>query len=287
MLDILDTHLSQATTPELKDSLERAHRLFERIELPDYESAFEELLELDGDADACATVQAVVELTRELQGKILAQHLVTLSEDSALDLRSDCIEGLLLLPDYENYQHVLMSLALDIPAEEKFAELLQLVSPHNAQEWLAVIESVSQTLLDRLQEAVQPRVRDERGSGLLNGQMRSARIDALVKLSKIIKGYKPSVVELINTGSDLGYPFLTYARELQATLQALSPENAGAELVAICLVSSDGFDSPLTLIKQHLETLIGNEDSITKILVRVSQIVLALQQGAAVTKVPL
>jgi hypothetical protein len=150
---------------------------------------------------------------------------------------------------------------------------------------MVVIEDVSASLLDRLRQIAAPLAHDERGSGMENNQMRAQRIDALVALGKLCTASTFRVVSLIKNGSDIGYPFAVYAAEIGHDLEGLAPEVATAELMAAAVVSSDGFDSPVQAIKEHLDSLVTNPDVATKILVQLQQLALRMQQTSGVMKV--
>jgi hypothetical protein len=294
MLDILDAHLSDAATAEVKDAIERAHQVFERIELPDWERRYEELLALDDTQDASMTVQAVVLLTRALQDEILAQHMVKLSADADMDTCTHFIEALMLLPEYEDRATIQRTLLLEVSSEEIMAELCALVTPIAVDNWMVVIEEVSNTTIVALRELAKEIVSTQ-GSGMTNGQMRSQRIDALVRLASfstnLLPGAAPTagtssfkVVQLINSGLDIGYPFKVYADRIGHDFEALKPLEAANELLAMCLVSEDGFDDPITMIKSTLESFISSPDAATKVLVHVTDLVVKMQQGQGASK---
>lgn len=282
MLDILASYLSEAASSELKDAIERAHNVFDQIQLPDYESAFEELIHVDGDSDRGATVGAVATLTRQLQDKILAEHLVVLHPECPLDDCTQFIEGLLLLPTYEDAATIHRILEQNLPTEEVMAELMELVTPLTATEWLVHIESVSYALVDSLRGMV-PKMEDE-GSGSLTQLQRNMRIRMLSKLLAQAVGYESVTLALIARGMDMGYPFALYSAEIGHNLEALDPNNAAVELLVMCIVSSDAFEQPVATLKQHMDHFVSDADVATRILVRAQQLMVALQQVSPITK---
>lgn len=284
MLDILASYLSDAATSELKDAIERAHQVFETIQLPDFESAFEELLQLDGGADHGVTVQAIASLTRDLQTRILAEHMVVLRDDCSIEWCSQFIEGLLLLPQYEDAVTLRRILALNVPTEEVMAELMELVTAYNAAQWLHEIESVSYALIERLRSVLPPEKNE--GSGHLTQDERRMRQVVMSRLLVNSPKYTSPVLALIAAGMDMGYPFALYAAEIGHEVETLGVEDAALELMLMAILSSDGYHEPVALIKKHLDHFVGDADMATQVLVRVQQHSLALQQRAAVTKVP-
>lgn len=275
MLDVLRSYLSEAATPELKAALEQSQELFERIELPEFESGYEELLATDGEVEHGATLPAIVELTRELQQKILVDHGIRLTNEATVAVLNQVIEGVLDLPDYEDTDAMVQLCNMEVPAQEVFAELMALVTTLSTEEVLVYVDSVDQALIDAIRQHART-FSNEVINAAAEGY--SVHVERLTQFCELIGTRDLSVLDGVKMGLRLGLPFVTYADMVGRELETMSVDKASYELVAMALASSDGTNNPKTVIKDNLEHYISSIDMITKIDVKVTDILLGLQR---------
>ena len=284
MLDILNMYLSSACTPELKSSIEIAHSVFDKIHLDAYEQGYEEILMLDGTVDNDTTLTRIVNLTKEIQARVLGEHEVVLQEDTSIDIYTLFIIGLYQIQIYENKDDISKLTALAISPEEIFAELMALVIEKNADELLPHIQSVSQFLITRIAELAAG-VGDDISDEDHDQQLR--HIKAFKQFCDYIETKPKFISEIIEQNVGVGYPFIIYANIIKDHLDHvvmvvnnpddITPKQAAYELIAACLISSDGIDNIRSTIKEHIDKLISDINSITKVDIAVSDILLGFK----------
>lgn len=275
MLDVLEAYLKQNAMPELLVALREAHQAFERIDFPNYQEVFLDLIMVDDENDHGDTLLEIVKLTKTIQRQILREHDIVLRNEASIDMLTTFINGVLDLQDYEDKDAIWQTANLDGDPEEVFAELLTLVTPLTADDLLVEIETVSDMLVMRIKELAQsqPTAPSEETQAMLE-----QHIGALKKLCDFIGDHELDTVKMLAQGTQVGYPFAVYLGTFGHDLETLSVEQATHELLAMAYISSDGVNNPQSVITEQLEQYISNIDMITKINVKVSEILLGLQR---------
>lgn len=274
MLDVLSGYLDEAATPELKQTLEQAHELFERIGLLDFETGFHELLATDDAVDQGGTLEAIVDLTKQLQRKILAEHGIVLTDQATVEMHNTVIEGVMDIGNYGDAEAIVRICAVEVSANETFAELLALVCPLAADEILIHIEEISNTLIATIQQHVATAATPTSDASAEHDEY----VARLIRFCDYISSRELLIVEAVTMGMSLGLPFESYVEKFDRDLETMSVDAASRELVAAALISSDGHETPQAVINEHLEHLISNPDTVTKVAIKVSDLLLGLQK---------
>jgi hypothetical protein len=274
VLDVLQTYLNDACTPELRSAVEAAHAVFERINLQNYDDGFEEILMTDDSTDQGESTQHIVDLTNKLLRKILAEHTVVLAYEASMEVLVKAVEGILDLQDYEDRNAIVGITNLDLNPQEKFAELMALVTSMSVEEWLLEVEEVGPTLITRVREMAEPtydEVPDAEAQQAL-----AMYAERFIKFMNFLSNPKLTIGEMLMSGLPPGYPFEVYVNMLGRGLDEMTPERAAQELLAMAFVSSDGTNSPRQVIHDHLEHLVADVNKITKIDIKLNEYLLGL-----------
>lgn len=285
MREFLSDFLINAATPEVRDAVETAIDLFVRLDLPDdYETGFEELLQTNDSVEQGQTLVDIVGLTRNHQKNILAEHGVHLADDVFIDFSNAIIEGLLDIAEYDDKATVVRTTSLqsEMSSVEVFAELMSLVTPYSVEEILPYIWDVSTSLLQRIATLAAAELPVEKDASELERYSKYAQ--DLVYFSNHIVEPKLLTIQMVRDGMEVGQPFVNYIEVIGRDLEGLGVDKAAYELVAMSLISSDGHDSPHQVIKQHLEDFVANPQTLTKIDMKVGQLLLGMQQPGVQVK---
>lgn len=274
MLDILRDYITEKATPEMLALLEMSFATFERIELQDYERQYEEIL-MTAEDEAFAEqdpLTRIINLTLELQNKILRDHAIVLTDEASLEFHDQVISALLDLQQREMTDELLTTLSMDGSPEELFAELLGLFLPLVPDEILLNLQSVDAFAITRIRAYI------ERAMGSVEEviQDNAPYIEALRKLE--FAGVKPTKLLFVQNVMPLGIPFAHYIDWIGHGLEQLSIEKAAHELLGMALASSDGVNNPRGVIKAHIDRYVSNIDSITKIDIVIGDLLLKINQ---------
>lgn len=277
MLDILRTYLIDATSTDVFDAVDQAHSAFERIGLENYELAFEELLMTDDTVDAGQTVDFVTGLTKEFQAKVLQEHGVQLVEDTNMPMYTTIINGLLDIQDYENVHDIVRACESCAEPIEALAEVLSLVTAKTAEELMLSMEFVSAALIKRLIEQTNERT-TKQDDDEEERTFRQARIAEFQKFAQFVGSDTFLAYDILRKGVDVGFPFMIYANFIKRDFERLEPQDAAINLVAMAIVSSDGYNTIQAKISDHIEEFIANPDVITRVTVAVTDLLVRFQQ---------
>lgn len=272
MLDVLDDYLKDATTPELRDSISEAHDAFDLLGLEDYDYAFNEIIMMANNDASGDTVMRIVALTREMQKEVIGRFAVKVTDDISVEHATILINGIALLPGYENQVEVFRIAQLPLCPEERFAEMIALVTSESVDHILTFVKSVSEAFVERVKDNASGAEKVD-----ITPEQIAFRNDR-IEVFKALQGFlmKPIVfvARMLTDGMDVGLPFMMYAYSIGRKFESMNPEIAAEELVAMALLSADGRDRPAAIIHENLENLVFDTEKITKIDIAVTNILL-------------
>ena len=274
MLPELRDYLVGATTSELFDVLEDAHKVMERIGLQGTEARFTELLNLDDTVEHGATLGAIVELTRGFLIDIVTEHGIIPQFDILLEELVMLINSILDIQDYEIPTDILDCIQDGVQPEEQLAEMLELVSPWFAERYLEMFDSVATNCIDRIRAFFNER--DRNGVAMEQEPPTQVR-DAVVNLRNFVEFLENKqliVMELVEGGLRVGYPLQVYLRTYGDDLDSLDPKRAAEELIAMCLISGDSQSNPRESIRGIVDDFVASLDRITLIDAAIKDILL-------------
>jgi hypothetical protein len=278
MLDILQTYLNGASSPEFVQMIREAHESLDLFGVPDYQDAFVQLLMLDDAVDQGETVQNIYDTTFNYQVKVLTLLGVTVSDEVRVDHLTRILRAIHSLEEFEDPEKVLERAKLEYKPEELFAEILASVSATPPEEWLVDIHAVSQRTIEKIIEeasrAVSLQLTDETGGV----DPRQHYIVEYKSFKTLVEKLNLKAMFLMDTffaaGMDVGFPLVIYLNLVGDTFGSLTPTDAAVNLVSMALISTDGCDRPREAIKAHLDHYIHDLDLLTKVDMNVNQILL-------------
>ena len=278
MLDILDDYLTSTATPEQHETVRDAISLFERVNDPDYENAYNQFLMLDGEADAGVTLESILDYTRKHCFDILALQGVTLDEDTYLSRLNLWLRAVLDLPDYEDMARIAEICSGDSCAEDLFSDLMALVTGLPADTLLIDIASIDAALLPRLvSQASQQHAYILTQEELVIKQARRTEYLAFLQFNKI---QQLKLAHFLARGLDVGYPVMLYWNLLSKEFNQMEPLAIALEMVAAAYLSEDGHINPRQMIQSHLEHFLTDPEKITKVDIFASDLILKFTSHA-------
>lgn len=273
MLDILDDYLSDAASPELKESIRAAHELFDRYGLETYEQGFEEILLTDDQVDTGKTLHDIYDLTRSLQFKILEEHQLVIDEDAPPSILNVFLDGLKRLENYDNPDAVYGILTQPNDTAELIADCVALVTGQDATRLHRYVMNCGQALLQAIVRQLDQTHFAQSDEEIVSKRERVERYKRFITVADI-KQLK--VAYLLEHGMDVGHPLMVYLNIIGNDFEEMEAKYIANELVAMCMISSDASDNPRAAITAHLEQYVSDMDKITKIDVAVGDLLLKL-----------
>lgn len=273
MLDILDDYLSGAASPELKESIRAAHELFDRYGLDTYEQGFEEFLMTDDAVDTGKTLTDIYDLTRSLQFKILEEHQLVIDEDAPPSVLNVFLDGIKRLENYDQPDTIYSILQQPKDAMELISECIGQVTGVDVDRLHKYVMNCGTALLQTILSKLDQIHFDLSDEEIVSRKERVERYQRFIRIAEI-KQLK--VAYLLEHGMDVGHPVMVYLNVIGNDFEEMEATYIANELVAMCLISSDASDNPRSAITEHLEQFVSDMDKITKIDLKVGDILLKL-----------
>lgn len=268
--------LLDTTAPYLKNTLIDALKTFDRIELPNYQDGYLDLLMLADTIELSELIDNIRLLTLNLQSDILKAHEVVLIEDVTIQIQTIFINAILDIQEYDDIPTLLKTASLDLNPNEVLAELVSLVSHKDASELLADIYIVSDAFIMSVKEFCNNTPDSDIN---IDNNDNQKYIDAFNKFTTIIDVGNLEIVKLLNNAMDVGYDFNVYLTIIGRDLEDMSVITAAHELIGCALISADGNGNPIGIISKNIDNYISDMDKITKINIEITNIILKLQRN--------
>lgn len=276
MLDILDSYLGSATTPELHNILREAHDYLEQVGRDDIGSYFEELLMTDGDRDDGGTLQAVVQGTQGILHQVLTQHGVTLSADTPLETLTNTLKVLVAIPTYGNTGEVLAIILAENSPGVTFAEIAGVVGHIEVDTFLTYVTEISTALIMKIKELVS--VQEEETITEEELLVRRQHVEKLRFYCTFIQREQLEIANMIRDGMPVGYPFKVYADAIGRRFETFPIDKIAYEMYGMALVSVDGMNNPRAIINSNINQYIADLNVITKVDMLVSDLLMKLNK---------
>lgn len=264
MLDILENYLNDVATPEQALNVRNACAIFEEVNDIEYEGKYEEYLMIDDNADAGATLEAILDYTRTRCFALLERFGVEASEDCYLSHLLRYLKVLLLLADNEAKEDLLRIAGQDGSDLDRFAELVEFQDGYSASLVLTEITAVDQNVIPNLLIELNT---SDTSFELVEDDSRRARRErrdqylGFVQFSKI---RQLRLATLLHRGLDANYPLDVYLNILHGEFDELDAPSIAAEMVAAAFLSSDAHTNPLAVLRSKLDKYISDIDKVTK-----------------------
>lgn len=269
MNDLLRDFLVSATTPEMFDTLTRAHAVFEHFELDNYQDPFETAMMTVDTRDYNSTVDAVIQLTDELLDVVLELHGIRFIDTTSLQIKTLAAEGIGQIESFEDTDTVYDICTDDDDDVSRFATLMELMTGYPAEAFLPDLDFVSELLFSRIREILQER-KDRRIEEVQSELY--ARRNLVARWIQFIEVAPIRALELIRADLSFGEPLETYLGIIGRDFEALSIKDAALNLVTFALMSSDYHQSPSEGVKQYLENYVSELNQVTAIHRAVTQL---------------
>jgi hypothetical protein len=281
MLDILQTYLNDAASPDFVQMIRQAHDSL------DYQDDFVQLLMLDDAVDQGETVQNIYNCTQNWQFEVLKQLGISVDPELRIEHLTRLLRGIHDVEHSDDPAKILERATLELHPPELLAEILAACTASPPEEWLVDLNDVSQMTIQKIIEMAAQANAIKLGATEPEIDHRGPYIKAFkdFKESLIWSGGKkygnipPAILmdKYFTEGMDVGYPFVVYLNLTGEELGTLDAVPCAANLVVAALVSTDGHEKPREVIAAHAEHYVTDLDKLTRVTVAVSDLLLRYQ----------
>lgn len=276
MFEELRIFLVDNVAGEVYDLMVRAFDLFDDFYGPDIRNPFEELLFTQDESmvDTGDAAQAIVGLARYYLLKILQDHEIKINDEIDTLRLIKISEGVRDIQNYEDHETILNILNLELDSEEKFAELLSLVTDMDTSELLLELEEVPDVLFVRLKAHL---AQEPQSDASASSAPDPKYLNSLKSYKRFLHLEPLEVFSLVEDGLTMGLGFNTYAGLIGRRFESFAPLQCAKELLGFALISADGIDNPKSKIQAHIENYIADFNIITQVQIKLTDLLLKYQ----------
>ena len=276
MLDILNSYLATACTPEMHGVLREAHTALGKVSNYDYDGTFTSILMTDGDRDEGETLQLIIDTTRQFLDQILRQHGVTLTVDASTEMKTRALQGLMEIPTYGNAEELHSIILQQHSPIETFSEIMSVVTSICTEEFMIHCESINSALIGRIEDmVVQKQEETPTDEELL---IRRTHVERLKAFCAFVQKEDLVMVHQVKDGMPVGYPFKLYADYVGRSFEQWPPERIAHEMYAMALCSVDGMNNPRAVIGAQINNYIADTSVITKVDIIVNDLMVKMNK---------
>jgi len=288
-IEIID-YMKVTFSPEMAESFEKSFELFNRFNLEDYILPFDSIyMEVDN-FDTTYIQQRFIETMENTIRDLLNNHGIFVSDDATHDTLNAILEAILDIEYYEDIDMVLSIMDSEVSDEEKFSEVLALLSTVEQEEYMNAIERVNPGLIRTI-------------TTLFNGRKQAAEIlqtpeSVTIKAkaewvkrlfsltSTEFRDCKLSILfPKLEEGLRFNMEFDFYYNLLWGDVSHLTNADIARDLIGMAIVSSNKSEQVLETIKEYVGKYFSDIDQIGRILDLVTRQFLVSKQDNGVTTV--
>ena len=272
----LENFITQVRQDNTIDLIQDAIQVFEKYSLSTYLDHYAAVL-FDNDLKTDEeNVKSIIAQTYLLLNHLLEQQGIFTGEEIPLYQLTELCNAIFDITDYEDKSQIYRIIETYDNPVELLAELVALVSNLNPELVLSFNLNVSENLPYTLKATLSEPVDTE---GLVDSQT-LAEIKKRYLAFKNMIGKAVYADNYLSEATSIGLPFSVYLKLYQQDSTKLSeefidpiPNLIALDLVSMALLSSDGYNNPLMIIKSEINSLYAEIEKTTKLNISVSNIV--------------
>ena len=274
MLPELEYFIDTYFIEENKKIVLESFDILEDLEV-DYNDTFISIMMTESEVDNVQLVDSFKLTLENMITDALKQHGIVVSEEADLDFKNKIMHAIINLPFYDGKEDI--NAVLDSPEEPnyKFADMVDHVCDLPLMTIYTKIESVNPDIFKRISELFNKSLikidEDE-----LNKQELSNKIIAKLKNIKTFTKYDKALgYTLVNNSMILGSDFSQYTTYADKHFEYLNVDEIAIEVFVLLTMSNEGFEKPLITFRKYSQNLFSDLDKITKIDVKLNNLVIA------------
>lgn len=235
----IENFLQPLVTPEVMDELKRAYDVFDLYEVPNHADTFLDLIYGKTYTEEQTTVSIFISGYREQLSHILRLHDIAMQDHCPLSGLIDVALGLKSIDDYADMDSVIDICNGDEVPLERFANVMELVTPYTAEELMLVIDNVNEGIIQKIKN-LKPLTPPEPVD--LNI---ATLVSDMAKYRAMIAPFELSYQVMLDAGMAYGMPLQTYLAYYLKTAKSadlfdnLHLEQFIRDVIGLILISKD------------------------------------------------
>jgi hypothetical protein len=281
MLDILQTYLNDAASPDFVQMIREAHAALDLLGVEHYQDDFVQILMVDSELDQGETLQNIYATTQDWLINVIKLLGVVPADEIRVEHLTRLLKTVHAIEHFEDPQKILEKATLELEPVELLAEMLSVAGDAPPEEWLVDIHDVSRRTIAKIIELSTEALAFK----VQHGEQDMLHRQTLIATYKTFKNFlrdkavKATLLmdDFFSQGMDVGFPFVIYLNLVGQPIASLGTVEAAANLISMALISTDGHASPREVIKLHLEHYFQDLDALTKVDMMVSELLVRFE----------
>lgn len=271
MFEQLENFLGRYAGPEKTGMCMAA---MHRLETYGLVSARSEISQLLNTANSVDTMQLLLDIEVIINSglnSILEQHQIQAKGN--IPIKTDILEGLKVLMDYEDSATILQFCDLSSDPIETLSDMLSMVTDRSWADYTDALESVSHALIKRLGD-----LHRERGEAMQTYEVTEIEPERKLALQKHMHGYVVSLTKaaLLENLTMIGTPFdilINNYKEALAEFEPRAARQAAIELVGFSLLSDTPLNDFVRTTKDKIDDVYSDINFITQVDIEIDNVI--------------
>lgn len=271
-MDIEITEYLKATSsPEMAATYEKSFELFNHFNLEDYIQPFDAIyMEVDN-YDTTYIQQRFNDVMEDTLRGLLANHGIFVSDEATHEIMNVILEAILDIEHYEDVDMVLSILDSATGDEEKFAEILALLSTVEQEEFMNAIDRVNPGLIRTITTLFNERKQATAVFEIPEAVTIKAKAEWIKRLYSLksveFRDCKESkLFPKLEEGLRFNMEFQFYCNLLWDEIAHLNNADIARDLVGMAIISNDKSEKVLEVIKEYIGTYFSDLDQIGRVI---------------------
>lgn len=278
MFDFLKEYLDSRVSPELTSLFIEASQTLVDFRVDTHVFYFEQELSNNETKETSSLIENIQSTLINLLKGIISNFGVEVSSEATLYQCLDLVKALSLIDNYEDLETINSRILGSEGNVASLSDVLELTGSLNSIDYMSFIDSVSQELLDKIEElSKEPNIEESVSEDLFN-EIRAR----LLKFKSFVKDFDNSLIgNRIKDGLKLGMDIRELDHLQWSELESLDSDTIASELVGLVLVSNLPKYSLSKAISKELDNLHFDVDKLTTVSVAANRLLGSIYDAKA------
>lgn len=269
MDELIASYIEETFHPDLNDTIHRAFNLMENFELPDYESAFIDLLMVE-DTDLPQNIQDhFTTILHQKLDEILHAHLIKPMEAAHLHEKVGLLTGLFNIQHMSDYTSIIHTLEASYDDIERLAEVLSNCCEMTPIAIENMIDEFNPSILETLKQYVYGVERNT--ATIMTDQAELER--KIIRNLRLFKEYfadskqtyTPLGLYMLESDALVGQDLELYVPFIDAQLKHTDYPKLAVDVFSLLLLTEKGYLNPVDTFKKCSGWLLDDLTAITRV----------------------
>lgn len=259
-MDGLIDNFIQTYTDDFQVEIHRAFSIFESFEHNNAYQGFNDILMNESNLTTDMMHDQFTQELHEQLNFVLKQHSIQLVESATIYEKNEICTALFSFQNLEDYTGIIRTLESFDPDEAQLSWILGDLCALNESQILSLLETFNPRMLKTMKMFIYKKEESQGVPVTLNEKLMKN-----LRLFSQVFGAETLGAQLVRSQILVGERFETYLDYIQDVVVGKDPADTAMNLLSVIFISSDGFNSPLTVFRKSSYQILQDLDLVTKV----------------------